>query len=69
MAESGNVMIHFRSIIFGEVLYTHFRCGDIVPGGALINIAWHLQAFCRSLLCIFRVGNDLFGRKIRNTMI
>ena len=52
-----------RPVIFGEVL---FDCFDDmqVPGGAPLNVAWHLHALGWNPLIISRVGNDEAGRKI-----
>jgi fructokinase len=55
-------------VLFGEVLFDCFEDGSRVLGGAPFNVAWHLQAFgCRPLF-ISRVGDDPWGRKIRDVM-
>lgn len=56
-------------VIFGEVLYDCFEDGSRILGGALFNVAWHLQAFGVSPLLISRVGDDAMGRGIRETML
>ena len=54
--------------VFGEVLFDHFPTGDRVLGGALFNVAWHLQAFSQAPVFISRVGDDAEGREIREAM-
>lgn len=54
--------------LFGEVLFDCFEDGSRVLGGAPFNVAWHLQAFGCQPLFISRVGEDPWGRKIRETM-
>jgi fructokinase len=55
-------------VLFGEVLFDCFEDGSRVLGGAPFNVAWHLQAFGCHPLFISRVGDDPWGRKIRDTM-
>ncbi len=55
-------------LIFGEVLFDQFEDGSVVLGGAPFNVAWHLQAFGRQPLFVSRVGDDSFGRRIRDAM-
>jgi fructokinase len=55
-------------VLFGEVLFDCFEDGSRVLGGAPFNAAWHLQAFGCQPLFISRVGDDPWGRKIRDTM-
>lgn len=55
-------------VLFGEVLFDCFEDGSRVLGGAPFNVAWHLQAFGCSPLFISRVGDDPWGRKIRDVM-
>ena len=55
-------------VLFGEVLFDCFEDGNRVLGGAPFNVAWHLQAFGCQPLFISRVGDDPWGRKIRDTM-
>ena len=47
-----------RPVIFGEVLYDCFPEGEVVPGGAPFNVAWHLQGFGQNPLFLSRVGSD-----------
>ncbi|MGI0479231.1 carbohydrate kinase family protein [Geminocystis sp. CENA526] len=61
-------MSNQQIIIFGEVLFDRFPDGKVVLGGAPFNVAWHLQGFGMSPLFISRVGNDLEGEKIKQTM-
>ena len=55
-------------LIFGEVLFDQFEDGSSVLGGAPFNVAWHLQAFGMQPLFVSRVGDDSYGRLIRNAM-
>lgn len=52
-----------RPVIFGEVLFDCFEEQE-VPGGAPLNVAWHLQALGWNPLLISRVGADDEGRKM-----
>ena len=56
---SNNEMLH----IFGEVLFDHFPDGSRVPGGALFNVAWHLQAFGQSPRFVSRISSDTADAK------
>lgn len=55
--------------IFGEVLFDVFPDGHQVLGGAPFNVAWHLQAFGQDPVFISRIGSDLQGDSIRQSMI
>jgi fructokinase len=57
-----------RPLIFGEVLFDQFQDGNSVLGGAPFNVAWHLQAFGMQPLFVSRVGDDSYGRRIRDEM-
>ncbi len=57
-----------RPLIFGEVLFDQFEDGSAVLGGAPFNVAWHLQAFGMRPLFVSRVGDDSYGRRIRDDM-
>ncbi len=52
-----------RPVIFGEVLFDCFK-GKEVPGGAPLNVAWHLQALGWNPLLLSRIGMDDQGRDI-----
>lgn len=52
-----------RPVVFGEVLFDCFE-GDEIPGGAPLNVAWHLQALGWNPLLISRVGRDDAGRRM-----
>lgn len=52
-----------RPVIFGEVLFDCFG-DDKIPGGAPLNVAWHLHALGWHPLLISRVGDDEPGRKM-----
>jgi len=57
-----------QPLIFGEVLFDQFEDGSSVLGGAPFNVAWHLQAFGLQPLFVSRVGDDSYGRRIRDEM-
>jgi fructokinase len=56
-----------RPVVFGEVLFDCFDDRE-VPGGAPLNVAWHLQALGWDPLLISRVGEDDQGRRITRRM-
>jgi len=56
-----------RPVIFGEVLFDCFDDRE-VPGGAPLNVAWHLHALGWNPLLISRVGMDDAGRTITTLM-
>jgi fructokinase len=60
--------MQIRPLIFGEVLFDQFEDGSSVLGGAPFNVAWHLQAFGMQPLFVSRVGDDSYGRRIRDEM-
>ena len=62
------MVINHRPLIFGEVLFDQFEDGSSVLGGAPFNVAWHLQAFGMQPLFVSRVGDDSYGRRIRDEM-
>ncbi|SFD00156.1 fructokinase [Thiohalospira halophila DSM 15071] len=53
--------------IFGEVLFDEF--GDhAVLGGAPFNVAWHLRGLGQPARLVSRMGEDDYGRRIREAM-
>ena len=52
-------------ICFGEVLWDVFP-GEKKPGGAPLNVAYHLQQFGIQPKLISRVGTDSLGRELLN---
>ncbi len=60
--------MQLQPLIFGEVLFDQFEDGSSVLGGAPFNVAWHLQAFGLNPLFVSRVGDDSYGRRIRDEM-
>lgn len=56
-----------RPVIFGEVLFDCFS-DQQVPGGAPLNVAWHLHALGWNPLLISRVGQDDPGRAMVRRM-
>lgn len=61
-------MNYRQIVVFGEVLFDCFPSGEVVPGGAPFNVAWHLQALGADPLFISRVGKDELGQKIFTAM-
>ncbi len=56
-----------RPVVFGEVLYDCFGERK-VPGGAPLNVAWHLHALGWNPLLVSRVGQDDAGRAMVTRM-
>lgn len=56
-----------RPVIFGEVLFDCFE-DQQVPGGAPLNVAWHLHALGWNPLLISRIGSDDEGRTMVTRM-
>ncbi len=56
-----------RPVVFGEVLFDCFEDRN-VPGGAPLNVAWHLHALGWNPLLISRIGNDDPGQKLVTRM-
>lgn len=54
--------------LFGELLFDDFPDGRSVPGGAPLNVAWHLQALGARPLLVSRVGDDEPGRAMLRAM-
>lgn len=52
-------------VCFGEVLWDILPSGA-VPGGAPMNVAFHLHQLKKSPVLITRVGNDDEGRKLKD---
>lgn len=58
-----------RPLIFGEVLYDVFESEHKkILGGAPFNVAWHLQGFALAPRMITRIGQDIEGDAIFQTM-
>ena len=57
-----------QPLIFGEVLFDQFEDSSSILGGAPFNVAWHLQAFGLQPMFVSRVGDDSYGRRIRDEM-
>lgn len=56
-------------IIFGEVLYDVFEADNKkILGGAPFNVAWHLHGFALQPRIITRIGQDVEGDEIYQTM-
>ncbi len=54
-----------RVALFGEALIDHLGSAGDVPGGAPLNVAWHLQAFGAEPCLVSRLGNDADGARLR----
>jgi len=52
-----------RVICFGEVLWDLLPTGKL-PGGAPMNVAYHLTNFGVSTQMISRVGEDVHGNEL-----
>jgi len=57
-----------RPVIFGEVLFDVFPDGEIVMGGAPLNVAWHLKGFGINPLLVSRLGSDDNGQSVLDKM-
>ncbi len=58
-------MIH--TVCFGEVLWDILPTGAL-PGGAPMNVAYHLNRLGKTAKIISRIGNDKNGEKLLNFM-
>lgn len=56
-------MINNYVVCFGEVLWDNLPSGR-VPGGAPLNVAYHLKKLEVEASIISSVGNDNFGREL-----
>jgi len=56
-----------RPIVFGEALFDCFGEREL-PGGAPLNVAWHLQALGWNPLLVSRIGADDQGQRITKRM-
>lgn len=54
--------------IFGEVLIDCFPTGEEILGGAPFNVAWHLQALGNHPVFISKIGDDVLGDRILQSM-
>lgn len=52
-------------LCFGEVLWDRFPHGALLPGGAPINVAYHLARHGRQALPVTAVGADQLGADLR----
>lgn len=50
-----------RPLVFGEIVFDEIDDDGRRPGGAPLNIAWHLRGFGLDPLLISRVGADALG--------
>ncbi|HEX5049936.1 MAG TPA: PfkB family carbohydrate kinase [Gammaproteobacteria bacterium] len=50
-----------RPVVFGEVVFDEFDDDVHQPGGAPLNVAWHLHGFGLEPLLLSRVGRDELG--------
>ncbi|HET8696027.1 MAG TPA: PfkB family carbohydrate kinase, partial [Gammaproteobacteria bacterium] len=48
-------------VVFGEIVFDEFDDDVHHPGGAPLNVAWHLHGFGLHPLLLSRVGNDELG--------
>ena len=57
----GSRAIPGRPVVFGEIVFDEFEDDVHQPGGAPLNVAWHLHGFGLHPLLISRVGRDELG--------
>lgn len=50
-----------RPVVFGEIVFDEFDDDLHQPGGAPLNVAWHLHGFGLDPLLLSRVGRDDLG--------
>src|SRR6185436_9085317 len=50
-----------RPVVFGEIVFDEFDDDVHQPGGAPLNVAWHLHGFGLDPLLLSRVGRDDLG--------
>jgi fructokinase len=50
-----------RPVVFGEIVFDEFEDDVHHPGGAPLNVAWHLHGFGLEPLLLSRVGRDELG--------
>ena len=50
-----------RPVVFGEIVFDEFDDDIHQPGGAPLNVAWHLHGFGLNPLLLSRVGSDELG--------
>lgn len=50
-----------RPVVFGEIVFDEFDDDVHQPGGAPLNVAWHLHGFGLDPLLLSRVGRDELG--------
>lgn len=62
MKQEGKI---FDAVCFGEVLWDILPA-SAVPGGAPVNVAYHLHKLKRKAAVITRVGNDEKGKDLKN---
>jgi fructokinase len=60
-----NTFTHYPVVCFGEVLWDILPAGN-KPGGAPVNVAYHLQKLGQPAALITRVGNDAEGHELKN---
>ena len=50
-----------RPVVFGEIVFDEFQDDVHQPGGAPLNVAWHLHGFGLEPLLLSRIGSDELG--------
>jgi len=56
---------HYPVVCFGEVLWDLLPAGS-KPGGAPVNVAYHLQKLGQRAALVTRIGNDPEGNELKN---
>ena len=59
--------IRYNVVCFGEILWDILQTGT-VPGGAPMNVAYHLKKLGAAPALITRVGNDDWGKRLMALM-
>ena len=60
-------MNHHNVVCFGEVLWDVLPSGA-KPGGAPMNVAYHLHKSCMNPAMITRIGKDEWGSKLKTLL-
>ncbi|MEO6683151.1 MAG: carbohydrate kinase [Ginsengibacter sp.] len=57
----------YKVVCFGEVLWDILPSGPL-PGGAPMNVAYHLQKLNTNIALITKIGNDQYGKDLVNML-
>lgn len=59
-----NINLHYPIVCFGETLWDFLPQGKL-PGGAPVNVAYHLKMLGENPAVISRIGKDELGKELR----